>query len=85
MADRASFLSSLRAYSRLRQVELPWDDVKEMPDADLVNLLCAHLPLEPDDKQALIETLDLRGRAELMRGLMDMSSVSGIHTAEQRH
>jgi hypothetical protein len=56
-----------------------------MGDADLVNLLCAHLPLEPDDKQALIETIDLTQRADLMRALMDMSSASSIQTAENRH
>jgi Lon protease-like protein len=56
-----------------------------MGDADLVNLLCAHLPLAPDDKQALIETLDVAERAELMRGLMDMSSVSSVETADHRH
>ena len=85
IADRETFLSSLRAYSQLRRVELPWDDVKGMPDAELVNLLCAHLPLDPDDKQALMETLDVRDRADLMRGLMDMSSASSVSAAEHRH
>jgi Lon protease-like protein len=85
LADLDSFLSSLKAYAKLRGVEIPWDEIEKMGDADLVNLLCAHLPLEPDDKQALIETLDLRDRAELMRGLMDMSSVSSVQTAEHRH
>ena len=85
MADRDSFLGSLHAYSQLKRVELPWKEIKDMPEADLVNLLCAHLPLDPGDKQALIETLDLRDRAELMRGLMDMSSASGVRAAEHRH
>lgn len=85
LADRERFLKSLRAYAVLRGVEVPWDDIKGMEDADLVNLLCAHLPLEPEDKQALIETLDVADRAELMRGLMDMSSVSSVETAEHRH
>jgi Lon protease-like protein len=85
LADRPSFLMSLKAYTSLRSVEIPWDDVEKMEDADLVNLLCAHLPLESEDKQALIETLDLRDRAELMRGLMDMSTVSSVETAENRH
>jgi Lon protease-like protein len=85
LSDREAFLNSLRAYTSLRGVEIPWDDVRAMQDADLVNLLCAHLPLGPDDKQALIETLDLRDRAELMRGLMDMSSASSVETAEHRH
>jgi Lon protease-like protein len=85
LANRESFLGSLRAYATLRGVEVPWDDVKQMRDGELVNLLCAHLPLEPDDKQALIETLELGERANLMRGLMDMSSASSVQTAEHRH
>lgn len=85
LPNRESFLGSLRAYATLRGVEVPWDDVKQMRDGELVNLLCAHLPLEPDDKQALIETLDLAERANLMRGLMDMSSASSVQTAEHRH
>ena len=62
IADRNGFLRSLRSYCTLRGVEVPWDDVQKMPDADLVNLLCAHLPLSPEDKQALVETIRL-GRA----------------------
>lgn len=85
LAERDAFLVSLKAYASLRGVEIPWDHLDKMPDADLVNLLCVHLPLEPEDKQALIETLDLRRRADLMRGLMDMSLASSIHTAENRH
>jgi Lon protease-like protein len=85
MPNRESFFTSLRAYTQLRSVEVPWDDVKKMADSDLVNLLCTHLPLEPDDKQALIETIDLTQRADLMRALMDMSSASSIQTAENRH
>ncbi|AGA88935.1 peptidase S16, lon domain protein [Thioflavicoccus mobilis 8321] len=85
VVDRNGFLSSLHAYCNLRHVEIPWDDAKKMPIQDLVDLLCAHLPLEPEDKQALIETLDVRDRAQLMRGLMDMASASSVGTAEHRH
>lgn len=85
LADRETFLASLKAYAGVRNVEVPWDDVDGMGDSDLVNLLCAHLPLAPEDKQALIETLDLADRAQLMRGLMDMSCASSIQTAEHRH
>jgi hypothetical protein len=85
LPDRAAFVNSLRAYSKLRGVEIPWDDVKSMEDADLVNLLCTHLPLAPDDKQALVESTDLADRAELMQGLMDMSSASSIEGVEVRH
>jgi len=85
IADPDGFLSSLRTFCKLRNVEIPWDDVKKMPSQELVNLLCAHLPLEPEDKQALIETLEIKDRAQLMRGLMDMASASSMETAEHRH
>lgn len=85
LADRDTFVHSLRAYTKLRGVEIPWDDVAAMEDLDLVNLLCTHLPLAPDDKQALIESIDLVDRADLMRGLMDMSLASSVAGAEVRH
>lgn len=83
--DREGFLVSLKSYCTLRGVEVPWDDVKKMADGDLVNLLSVHLPLSPEDKQALIETIALSERASLMRGLMDMASASSMDVAELRH
>lgn len=85
IADRNGFLGSLRSYCTLRGVEVPWDDVQKMADGDLVNLLCAHLPLSPEDKQALIETIAADERARLMRGLMDMASAASMDVAEHRH
>jgi len=83
--DRDAFMGSLRAFCDQHQVEVPWEDIGKMDDGDLVNLLCAHLPLGADDKQALIETIDLRERAALMRGLMDMSTLGAGIGNEQRH
>jgi hypothetical protein len=85
LPERDAFMSSLRSYCERRSVEVPWDDIADMVDADLVNLLCAHLPLGSDDKQALLETVELRERATLMRGLMDMSAHGEATGAEQRH
>lgn len=85
IADRTGFLSSLKAFCTLRGVEVPWDDVEQMADRDLTNLLCAHLPLSPEDKQALIETVPTADRAALMRGLLDMASAASVDTAEHRH
>jgi Lon protease-like protein len=83
--DRKGFLASLKTYCALRGVEVPWEDVEQMGDRDLTNLLCAHLPLSPEDKQALIETLATGDRAALMRGLLDMASAASIDAAEHRH
>ncbi|MBK1645641.1 peptidase S16 [Thiocapsa imhoffii] len=83
--DRKGFLSSLKGYCTLRGVEVPWNDVEQMPDRDLTNLLCAHLPLSPEDKQALIETLSTSDRAALMQGLLGMAAVASMDIAEHRH
>lgn len=85
LADHKAFLDSLHAYSQMRGVEIPWNDIQALADIDLVNLLCAHLPLPPNDKQALIESIALADRAELMRGLMEMSAISSVADAERPH
>jgi Lon protease-like protein len=84
-SERERFMGSLRSFCDLRSVEIPWDDLGKMPDKDLVNLLCAHLPLESEDKQALLETVQLDERASLMRGLMEMSTQASRMGSEQRH
>jgi hypothetical protein len=81
---RDAFMASLRDFCTLRGVEIPWDDLGKMGDAELINLLCAHLPLEPGDKQALIETVDLGGRGRLMAGLMDMASAANGVAGQRR-
>ena len=86
IADRERVLGSLRAFCSQRSVEVPWDDIGRMDDYDLVNLLCAHLPLGADDKQALLETDGVHARADLMRGLMEMSAFgAAAGGTEQRH
>lgn len=85
IGDREGFLGSLKTYCSLRGVEIPWEDIEKMGDGELVNLLCAHLPLSPEDKQALIETLQPAERASLMRGLLDMAAASSMRVAEHRH
>lgn len=85
LAEREQFMGSLRAFCDRRSVEIPWDDISKMADADLVNLLCTHLPLEAEDKQALLETVPLSDRAILMRGLMDMSAHASGRSTEHRH
>lgn len=86
IADRERFMGSLRTFCDQRSVEVPWDDIGKMDDHDLVNLLCTHLPLGADDKQALLETNGIDARADLMCGLMEMSAF-GIApgASEQRH
>ena len=72
LTNREEFFEILHNYIGARQLEISWDDLGKLPDGPLINVLCTHLPLEPEEKQALIETIGLDERAELMRGLMNL-------------
>ena len=46
-----------------------------MPDEDLVNALAQYLNLEPLEKQALLEKINLRARAESLVELLEMKAM----------
>ena len=83
--ERAPFLRSLRSYCEANGVEVPWKDLATMSDDDLVNLLTAHLPLDPTEKQALVEAVELEQRAKLMAAFLDLGSGRGEDGARRRH
>ena len=72
LKTREGFFESLHNYIGVRQLEISRDDLGKLTDGPLINLLCTHLPFEPEEKQMLIETIGLDDRAELMRGLMNI-------------
>lgn len=83
--DRSGFWGSLKEFCRIRHVDMPWDDIEDLPGGTLVDLLCIHLPLSPADKQALIETEPQEARIALMRGLINMGSMTNGMISESRH
>lgn len=56
-----------------------------MPARDLVHRLCTHLPLNPEDKQVLLEAISTAERVRLLRGLMDMAGAASTDVAQGRH
>lgn len=72
LKNREGFFEILHRYISARRLEISWDDLGKLTDGALINLLCTHLPFEPEEKQMLIETIGLNERAELMRGLMNL-------------
>lgn len=83
--EREGFLRSLRIYCKRHGVDIPWDDLEQLADVELLNLLCTHLPLSPSDKQALVETVTPSERALLMRGLMDMATLAAAEAVNRQH
>lgn len=72
--DRGPFFAALRSYCELKSVDIEWKEAKQLSDRELIDLLTVHLPLGIADKQALIETIPLNKRIQLLQGLIHMSN-----------
>ena len=71
--DRAGLFHSLRTYCDRESVEIAWKDAESLDDRALIDTLTVHLPLPIPEKQALIESIDLNDRAQLLQGFIDMT------------
>jgi hypothetical protein len=85
LLDRQRFASALHSYCQANEVEIPWEDLQDMKDAELVNLLASHLPLPIPDKQAMVEAVTGRERARLIQALLEFSLPQGADAGKQRH
>ncbi len=69
--DRERLLASLRGYFELQNIEADWASIERTPDERLVTTLAMVCPFDPAEKQALLESTDLAGRAKLLIGLVE--------------
>ena len=60
-----------------RELSTDWDAAKEADDEMLVNALAMLLPLEVEEKQALLEAPTLAERRRLLDGLLEFALHSG--------
>jgi hypothetical protein len=70
--DRDGLLKTLQAYLDANSLEADWDSVCEAETEVLVNALCMMCPYGPQEKQALLEALDLKTRAETLIAITEM-------------
>jgi hypothetical protein len=68
--DREAFIGALRLYLERRQLEIDWETAEAAPREALVNSLSMALPFEAAEKQALLESLTLEDRVEVLTALM---------------
>jgi len=68
----ADFLATADRFRRARGLEFDMDLLASLPAPQAVNALCAALPLEPAEKQALLEAAGLEIRRDLLAGLLEM-------------
>jgi hypothetical protein len=72
--DRPSFLAVLRRYLDHKGLEVEWDAARQAPATALVNSLTMGLPLDPPEKQALLEAATLADRARVLAALLEIDA-----------
>ena len=75
--DREAFLSRLRRYMASLEISTDWEAASEADDEMLVNALAMLLPLDPEEKQALLEAPTLPERREILDGLIEYALHAG--------
>ncbi|MEK9662263.1 MAG: LON peptidase substrate-binding domain-containing protein [Alphaproteobacteria bacterium] len=69
--DRDRLLAGLRGYFEIQNIDADWESIERTPDERLVTTIAMVCPFEADEKQALLESPDLAGRAKLLIGLVE--------------
>jgi Lon protease-like protein len=67
--DRESMVSMLRTFAECSKLEVDWASIDAAPTETLVNALSMMCPFGANEKQALIEAVDLKARAETLVAL----------------
>ncbi|WP_353216313.1 LON peptidase substrate-binding domain-containing protein [Sandarakinorhabdus sp.] len=76
-ATRTAVEDALRPYLDARGLAADWEAVQSADDDGLITTLASVLPLEPAEKQALLETVTLTDRAQTLAALLSFSSGPG--------
>ncbi len=71
--DRRRLLETFRDYLEANDLEADWNAVQHASTETLVNALSMMSPYGPREKQALLEAEDLKGRADVLIAVTEMS------------
>jgi Lon protease-like protein len=71
--DRPRLITALKAFSRVHNLDFNWKAIERIGDFDLSVSLCMACPLEPREKQALLECADAETRTKTLISLMEMA------------
>lgn len=84
--DRSRLLGILRAYLKLKGIELNWNALESAGNLALSVSLPMALPFDPREKQAMLEAATPAGRVETLLALLEMSvaeTTGGLTTIKQ--
>ncbi len=71
--DRTRFLDLLKRFFASQQLSTDWEGLKDAEDEVLINSLSMLCPIEPEDRQALLEAPTLATRRETLQVLMEFA------------
>ena len=74
--DRTRFLAVLRRYLGHKGLEVEWDAARQAPAGALINSLAMGLPLDPPEKQALLEADTLAERGRVLAALLEIDAAA---------
>lgn len=64
---------SLRGYLEVNGLKINWEMLRKLPPAHLVDFLTVNLPLEVEEKQALVELPSAAERAQVLRSTLEIA------------
>jgi Lon protease-like protein len=81
--DRDGMVAMLRRFAGASNLEVDWGSIDAAPTETLVNALAMMCPFGANEKQALIEAIDLKTRAETLVALAKLDSAE--RNSDTRH
>lgn len=75
--QRDALLTALKDYFTRANIDANWETVRRIPEPDLVNTLSMVCPLDPVEKQALLESATDADRAATLLALLQMGAAAG--------
>lgn len=76
-SNKPAFFAALENYLQSNNLEMNQDALKQLPFAQVLNVLTTLLPLHHTDKQAIIETVTFSERFLLLSSTIEMMSSAG--------
>jgi len=75
--DRAGVLRTLRNFAEANRLKIDWKSIEQTPNEALVNALAMMSPFGPEEKQALLEALTLKVRADVLIAITEIELARG--------
>ena len=83
--DRASLVGALRDFAKANDLKIDWDDIEKASNETLVNSLAIMSPYGAREKQAMLEAIDLKSRAEILVAIAQIDMAGGADAPRHLH